>query len=215
MASSVRAEARAAAVVAAAVVVVSALAGVAWGFSAPTERLLVVEPGRGVALTGESTHQFDALAIFVLAGAVLGLLCALAVWRWRSARGPLQQIGLLIGSGLGAVVMATAGEQIAAWSHPRPSDPPVGQIVTLPIELGSALALIVQPLIASFVMLFLAALSASEDLGSGRGAARDEEGYDTRAAVPYGAAASGGELPYRGYEPASEQYSVPEYRPRY
>ncbi|MEU1962291.1 DUF2567 domain-containing protein [Nocardia sp. NPDC019304] len=210
MASS-RGEGRAAAVVAVAVVVVSALAGVGWGLLAPTERLLVVEPGRGVALTGESTHQFDALALFVLAGAVLGLLGALAVWRWRSARGPLLQLGLLLGSGAGAVVMARVGEQVAEWSHPRPHDPPVGQIVTLPIELGSDLALIVQPLIASLVMLFLAALSTSEDLGSGRRAARKEQTFTGSGGV----AASGEELPYRGYEPASEEYSVPEYRQRY
>ncbi|MEV6255072.1 DUF2567 domain-containing protein [Nocardia sp. NPDC051911] len=216
MASPLRGEVRAAAVVAVAVVVVSALAGVGWGLLAPTERLLVVEPGRGVGLTGESAHQFDALALFVLAGAVLGLLCALAVWRWRSARGPLLQLGLLIGSGLGAVVMAGVGEQVAEWSHPRPHDPPVGQIVTLPIELGSDLALIVQPLIASFVMLFLAALSTSADLGSGRRAARKEEAsYDGQGAfIPYGDAASSAELPYGGYQPAPEGYSLPEYRQR-
>ncbi|MGQ4617108.1 DUF2567 domain-containing protein [Nocardia sp. R7R-8] len=216
MASPLRGEVRAAAVVVVAVVAVSALAGVGWGLLAPTERLLVVEPGRGVALTGESTHQFDALALFVLAGGILGLLCALAVWRRRSARGPLLQLGLLIGSGVGAVAMARVGEQVAEWSHPRPHDPPVGQIVTLPIELGSDLALIVQPLIASFVMLLLAALSTSEDLGSGRRAARtEEEAFDGRGAfVPVGDAASGGELPYGGYEPAAEGYSLPEYRQR-
>ncbi|MGK8505002.1 DUF2567 domain-containing protein [Nocardia asiatica] len=213
MASTSRDELRAVALASVAVVVVSAIAGAGWGLLAPTERLLVVEQGRGVALTGESAHQFDALALFALVGAVLGLLSALAVWRWRSARGPLLQLGLLIGSGVGAVVMAGVGEQVAAWLHPRPHDPPVGQIVALPIELGSSLALIVQPLIASFVMLFLAALSTSEDLGSGRRAARRDEGaFDAYA--PYGAAASGGELPYRGYEPAAEGYSVPEYPPR-
>ncbi|MER7454755.1 DUF2567 domain-containing protein [Nocardia beijingensis] len=213
MASSSRDEVRAAAVVAVAVVVASALAGVGWGLLAPTERLLVVEPGRGVALTGESAHQFDALALFVLVGAVLGLLGALAVWRWRSARGPLLQLGLLVGSGAGAVVLARVGEQVAEWSHPRPHDPPVGQIVTLPIDLGSDLALIVQPLIASLVMLFLAALSTSEDLGSGRRTARKEQAFDTAGSD--GAPASGEELPYRGYEPAAEEYSVPEYRQRY
>ncbi|MGK8524632.1 DUF2567 domain-containing protein [Nocardia asteroides] len=205
------------ALVVVAVVVVSAVAGAGWGLLAPTERLLVVEPGRGVALTGESAHQFNALAIFVLAGAVLGLLSALAAWRWRSARGPLLQLGLLVGSGAGAVLMARVGEQAAAWLHPRPHDPPVGQIVALPIELGSALAFIVQPLVASFVMLFLAALSTSEDLGSGRRAGRGEgEASGAQEAfTPYGATASGAGLPYRGYEPVAEGYSVPEYRPRH
>jgi hypothetical protein len=215
--ASAGSEARSAALVAVSVVIVSAIAGAGWGVLTPTERLLVVEQGRGVALTGESAHQFDALAMFLLAGAVLGLLSALAAWRWRSARGPLLQLGLLIGSAVGAVVMAGVGEQVAAWLHPRPNDPPIGQIVALPIELGSALALIVQPLIASFAMLFLAALSVSEDLGSGRRTARDRvEAFDTRGTLtPYGEAASGVELPYRGYEPAGEGYSVRESHPRY
>ncbi|WP_280245335.1 DUF2567 domain-containing protein [Nocardia abscessus] len=216
MASPSRDEVRAVALATAGVVVVSAIAGAGWGLLAPTERLLVVEPGRGVALTGESAHEFDALALFVLAGAVLGLLSALAVWRSRSARGPLLQLGLLVGSGVGAVAMARVGEQVAEWLHPRPHDPPVGQIVALPIELGSSLALIVQPLLASFVMLFLAALSTSKDLGSGRRTARrGEDAFGTEGAyTPYGAAASGAELPYGGYEPVAEGYSMPDYRPR-
>ncbi|WP_324198952.1 DUF2567 domain-containing protein [Nocardia amamiensis] len=213
--SRVGREVRAAAVVAVAVVVTSAIVGVGWALLAPTERLLVVEPGRGVALTGESAHQFDALALFALMGAVLGLLSALAAWRWRSARGPLLQIGLLIGSGVGAVAMAAVGEQIAEWLHPRPHDPPVGQIVALPIEVGSALALIVQPLIASFVLLFLAALNTSEDLGTGRGTHKGGS-FDTAGAfTPYGDAAHGTELPYRGYEPAAERHSMPASHPRH
>ncbi|WP_406273414.1 DUF2567 domain-containing protein [Nocardia sp. NBC_00881] len=207
-----RSEMRAAAMIAVAVVVASAVSGVGWGLLAPTERLLVVEPGRGSVLTGESAHQFDAMALFVLTGAVLGLLSAIAAWRWRSARGPLLQIGLLVGSGVGAMAMARLGEQVAEWLHPRPHNPPVGQIITLPIELGSALALIVQPLVASLVILFLAALSSSADLGSGTRAGRVEGGsFDTAGAfTPYGDAARAGELPYRGYEPAVE--TLPEFR---
>ncbi|MEV6322085.1 DUF2567 domain-containing protein [Nocardia sp. NPDC051787] len=210
-----RSEVRAAALVAVAVVAASAIGGVGWALLAPTERLLVVEPGRGVALPGESAHRFDALALFVLAGAVLGLLSALAAWRWRSARGPLLQIGVLIGSGVGAAVLARVGEQAAEWLHPRPHDPPVGQIVALPIEVGSALALIVQPLIASFVLLLLAALNTSEDLGTGRGR-RKGESFDTAGTfTPYGDAAHGAELPYRGYEPAADGHSLPASHPRH
>ncbi|WP_245547959.1 DUF2567 domain-containing protein [Nocardia pneumoniae] len=210
-----RSEVRAAAAVAVAVVAASAIGGIGWGLLAPTERLLVVEPGRGVALTGESAHQFDALAMFVLAGAVLGLLSAIAAWRWRSARGPLLQIGLLIGSGVGAAVMARVGEQVAEWLHPRPHDPPVGQIIALPIEVGSALALIVQPLIASFVLLFLAALNTSEDLGTGRGRRKSESFDTTGTFTPYTDAAHRGELPYRGYEPAADEHSLPASHPRH
>lgn len=169
----VRRELRAAALIAVGVVLLSVLGGVVWAFVAPAEQYLVVKaragavPAKGSALTGESVHQFDALAIFVCIGAVLGVLTAIGVWRWRRTRGPLLYIGLLIGSGAGAYVMAKVGEQIMRWQHPMPYDPAVGHIVRLPVDVGSWLALIVQPLLASLIVLFLAALSPAEDLGTG------------------------------------------------
>ncbi|GAA5075283.1 DUF2567 domain-containing protein [Nocardia iowensis] len=219
--SGVRREARAAAVIALAVLLVSALGGVLWGLVAPSEQLLVVEPGRGGLLTGESMHQFDGVAMFVCFGAVLGVLSAVAAWRWRAVRGPLLQVGLFAGSVVGAVLMARVGELVAEWHHPRPHDPPVGQIVELPIEVGSWLALIIQPLIASLLVLFLAALSSSEDLGTGTGTGATAEtgSFDPAGAFgPYGTAsqpAGGAPMPYRSYEPASEagSGSLPETRP--
>ncbi|MFI9404000.1 DUF2567 domain-containing protein [Nocardia sp. NPDC052316] len=213
-----RNEARAAAVIALAVVLVSAVVGVGWGLLAPTEQLFVVEPGRGAVLTGESMHQFDAVAMFVCLAAVVGLLSAVAAWRWRAARGPLLPVGLLLGSLVGAVVMARLGEQVAEWAHPRPDDPPLGQIVELPTEVGTWLALIVQPLIASLLVLFLAALNSAEDLGNDT--AVPAGSFDPAGAFgPYGAAsypAAGAPMPYRGYEPAPEagSGSMPETRPR-
>lgn len=190
-------ELRAALFMVAGALIASALGGVVWGVLAPTERLLVVEPGRGATLTGESLHRFDSVAIFVLIGAVTGLLSAAAAWRWRSARGPVLQGGLLIGSGLGALLMAQLGTQVAQWQHPRPVDPPVGQIVELAAQMDTWLALIVQPLIASLVMLFLAALSPSEDLGAGRA------GLGSGSAPPeFGGYPN--PLLYGGYEPAGE-----------
>ncbi|MFC9433881.1 DUF2567 domain-containing protein [Nocardia sp. NPDC057030] len=208
---------RAAVIVAVAVIVVSALGGIGWGLLAPTEQLFVVEPGRGAVLTGESVHQFDAVAMFVCFGAVVGVLSAAATWRWRSQRGPLLQIGLLVGSLIGAVVMARLGEQVAQWYHPRPHDPPVGQIVELPTEVGTWLALVVQPLLASLLVLFFAALNSAEDLGTGT--AVEPGSYDPAGAFdPYRAAsypASAGPLPYGDYEPAREagSGSSPETRP--
>ncbi|WP_433193366.1 DUF2567 domain-containing protein [Nocardia sp. CA-107356] len=207
----VRRELRAAALIAVGVLLVSMLGGVVWAVIAPTEQFLVVKaragavPAKGAALTGESAHQFDALAIFVCIGAVLGVLTAIGVWRWRRARGPLLQVGLLIGSVAGAYLMSKVGEQIMQWQHPMPHDPPVGQIVRLPVEVGSWLALIVQPLLASLIVLFLAALSSSEDLGTGFsgpfgdsrpffGATRTFEAFNR--ADPYRSAANGGPVPY-------------------
>ncbi|GAA5059169.1 DUF2567 domain-containing protein [Nocardia callitridis] len=202
------AELRAGVLVAVAVVVVSALLGVVWGRLVPGEQLLVVEPGRGSVLTGESAHEFDAVAIFACFGAALGVLSAFAAWRWRSARGPLLQVGLLLGSLLGAFVMARLGEQVAAWQYPRPHNPPVGQIVTLPVEMGSWLALIVQPLFASLVVMFLAALNSSDDLGVGprpgpgfEGAAA---GFEAPATYSGARAANSASVAYGGGEPAGE-----------
>jgi hypothetical protein len=163
----VRKELRAAAVLLVAVILLSLFAGVIWGLLAPTELVLVVEPGRGATLIGESLHRFDAMAMFAGAGAVTGVVSAVAAWRWRRMRGPIQLVGLLLGSVAGAWAMSWLGEIVNAWDNPRPDDPPVGQIVALPVDLESPLALLTQPLTAALVILVLAGLSATEDLGSG------------------------------------------------
>jgi hypothetical protein len=220
----IRRELRAAVVIVIAVLLLSVLSGVVWGWLAPTEQLLVTQPGRGATLTGESVHQFDAMAIFVCIGAVTGLLSAVGAWRWRAMRGPILQAGLLIGSVVGAIAMSRLGEQVAKWHHPRPHDPPVGQIVVLPTAVGSWLALIVQPLVAALVVLLLAALYPSDDLGTGFGGPYGEsrpvdDRSFTAASVytPYGAdgRAADGAVAYGGYEPTGDagSGSVPGSRP--
>lgn len=154
-------------VVAAIVVAASAVAGVAWGVLAPTERLRVTQPGRAAALTGESMHLFDAVGMFLCFGAVVAVLSVAAAWRVRRVRGPALVAGMLAASGLGAALMMWIGEAVAAGRHPRPVDPPVGAIITLPAELGTHLALLVQPFLAALILLFLAALHPRTDLGSG------------------------------------------------
>ncbi|MFJ2839825.1 MULTISPECIES: DUF2567 domain-containing protein [Nocardia] len=154
-------------VVAVVVLVASAAAGVAWGLLAPTERLRVTQPGRAAVLTGESLHLFDAVGMFLCLGAVVAMLTTIAAWRVRSVRGPALVVGILLASGLGAAVMMWLGEAVAEGRHPRPHDPAVGQIVALPAEVGTDLALLVQPFLAALVLLFLAALHPRTDLGSG------------------------------------------------
>ncbi|MFC4373052.1 DUF2567 domain-containing protein [Nocardia halotolerans] len=155
------------AVTVASVLAVSAAAGVAWGLLAPTQRLRVTRPGRGAALTGESLHVFDALGMFLCLGAVIAVLATVAAWRVRALRGPALVLGLLVASALGAAVMKWTGEWVAGVRNPRPDTLSVGQIVTLPAEIGTDLALLVQPLLAALVLLFLAALHPGADLGSG------------------------------------------------
>ncbi|WP_278266002.1 DUF2567 domain-containing protein [Nocardia sp. AG03] len=154
-------------VVAGLVLAASAVAGVVWGLLAPTQRLRVTSPGKGAVLTGESTHLFDAVAVFLCLGAVVAVLSVAAAWRVRGARGPALVLGMLAASGLGAAVMMWVGEWVAELRHPRPDDPAIGEIVALPAEVGTHLALLVQPLLAALVLLFLAALHPRTDLGSG------------------------------------------------
>ncbi|MEV6429752.1 DUF2567 domain-containing protein [Nocardia sp. NPDC051463] len=224
-AAGIRREVRAAVIIGFAVLLLSVLGGAVWGWLAPTEQLLVVQPGRGSALTGESVHQFDALAMFVCIGAVTGVLSAVGAWRWRAVRGPIVQLGLLAGSLAGAFAMSWVGEQLTGWEHPRPHDPPVGQIVVLPTEVSSWLALIVQPLLASLVVLFVAALYPSDDLGTGFsgpfGETRpvdDQPFSGTSAYRSYVAQQTGnGSVPDGGYGQAREpgSGSMPESRPTY
>jgi len=186
-------EVRSAAGVAGVVLVSSALAGALWGLLAPTVRLLVLEPGQGSALTGESVHRFDALALFVLIGAVVGLLSAAAAWQLRRVRGPILLLGLVLGSIVGALVMVGFGEAVAQWDNPRPVDPPVGNVVAVAPEVDTWLALIVQPLVASLLMLVLVALSPTDDLGTGyRGALGDTRPVSDEDAEPAPSAAPEG-----------------------
>lgn len=207
----VKRELRAAAVVLAGVVVVSALAGVAWAYLAPTERLLVVEPDRGSVLSGESAHQFDALAVFALIGIVTGLLAAAATWRWRRARGPILLAGLLLGSLLGAFVMRLVGEAVAEIVYPRPQHPPVNSIVELAPTMQAWPALIAQPLMAAVVMVVLIALSVADDLGSGQYLpfGGDKPRRNLLAPGPYGSAITYG--PYGG--PGANGGSVQAFGP--
>ena len=186
------------------VLVSSALGGVVWALLAPTERVLVVGPGRGAALTGESAHHFDALAIFVCVALATGLLTAAAAWRVRRARGPILQCALLFGSLAGAELMSWIGEFVAGWLHPHSANPPLHTIVAIPpaipgwrtlidhcfhppLPAGAWTVVLVQPLIAALVILVLAALSTHEDLGATPRAAGFPDGARPYASdVSYG-----------------------------
>ncbi|WP_024803832.1 DUF2567 domain-containing protein [Nocardia sp. BMG51109] len=173
-----RRELRAVLWVVVAVLLAGAVAGVVWGLLAPVEKVVVVEPGRGSVLPGESAHRFDAVAIFVCLGAVVGLLTAAAAWRVRRVRGPMLLGGLLFGSLAGAWLMSFVGDRVADLLHPHAPDPPLRTIVELapsvaPSEFTGWTQLLVQPLVATLVVLVLAALSTSEDLGAGTRVAAD------------------------------------------
>ncbi|MQY21229.1 DUF2567 domain-containing protein [Nocardia macrotermitis] len=208
--ASRRREIRAALAVVLAVLVVSALGGVVWAVLAPTERVLVVQPGRGAALTGESTHRFDAIAVFVCIAMVVGVLTAAAVWRLRRVRGPIMQCALLFASFVGAELMSWLGELTAHSMHPHASNPPLHTIVAMPpsidgwrtlidhwihsdLSAGAWSVVMVQPLFAALVILLLAALSTSEDLGVGPDVPPGGNSYASDITYgPYGSPVSNG-----------------------
>lgn len=185
--SRARAEVMAALRAGLAVLVISAVVGALWAVLAPPEHWVVVDPQHRSTLPGESTHRFDAVALFLGCAAATGLLSALAVWRLqRWARGPILVGGLLLGSLLGAGVMVAVGEQVAQWRFPHPVHPAVHTVVNVPPSLDTMSgqlssyaisiahagpALVVQPLLAVLVIVIAAALSTSEDLHTGTGRA--------------------------------------------
>lgn len=144
-----------------------ALAGVVWAFLAPAVRLLVVAEDRGVVLTGESLHRFDAAAIFVGIGLVLGVLVAVVAWGIRRVRGPAAVAALVVGSVLGAVIAALVGRGVADLRFPHVDGPAVGTIVADAPGLSTPMVLVAQPLAAALTYLLLVSLSPHDDLGVG------------------------------------------------
>ncbi|SNT21538.1 DUF2567 domain-containing protein [Rhodococcoides kyotonense] len=145
-------------------VAVGVLAGLIWALLAPAEQYVVVVPGQGAALTGESLHRFDALALFVCIAFVCGVLLPVASWTRKRFRGPVLFLGTLIGAGLGSSAMLGVGVWVAGLLHPRPDDPAVGSLVDVAPGVGSLLVLLIQPLVTSLVVLLLAAMNPHDNL---------------------------------------------------
>lgn len=160
-----RAEVRFAARVVVGVVAAGAIAGIVWGLLAPAQHFLVVSGGGAVSLTGESVHQFDAVALFLCLGLIVGVLSAVAVWTRRALRGVVPFLGLLVGSLVGAATTAVVGLGVVGLRFPSLTDLEIGQIVAATPGLGTALALIAQPLAASVVYAGLVAFSPDPHLG--------------------------------------------------
>lgn len=145
-------------------VLVGAVSGLGWSVLAPPEQVVVVSPGVGAGLTGESLHRFDSLALFVCGAVAAGIVVPVGFWVWTRARGPLLYGGLLLGAASGSALMLGVGVQVAAMIHPRPEDPAVGTVVAVAPGFESPLALVVQPLVCSLVVLLLAAMNPHDNL---------------------------------------------------
>jgi hypothetical protein len=144
------------------------LGGVVWGLLAPAETVVISQRG-SLLLTGESGHQFDAIAIFLCFAGVLGAVAAIGAWQWRRMRGPILFAGMLIGAAVGGAAMWLVGDQVARWRHPKAIDPHLYQVVSAAPTMSSDAALFAAPFVAAFMLAVLVILSPSDDLGSGRG----------------------------------------------
>ncbi|WP_338891728.1 DUF2567 domain-containing protein [Rhodococcus sovatensis] len=138
--------------------------GLVWGAAAPPEQFVVVDPGRGAALTGESLHRFDGIAIFVCISFVAGIVVPVALWTWTSVRGPVLFLGVLVGAALGSSAMLGVGIWLAGLIDPSPDNPQIGSVVSVAPGFESPLVLVVQPLLASLVVLLLAAMNPHDNL---------------------------------------------------
>lgn len=153
------------------IVVVSSLlgvpAGLIWALLAPAVHMLVVAEDRGVVLTTENLHRFDALAIFAGTTIVVGVLSAVVVWGMRDSRGPGAMAALVCGSVAGSGVAALVGMGVARLRYPEVTGPAVDSVIAAAPGVSTPLVLIVQPLAAALVYLLLVSLSPDDDLGAG------------------------------------------------
>ncbi|WP_081264006.1 DUF2567 domain-containing protein, partial [Prescottella equi] len=120
-------------------------AGLIWALLAPAVHMLVVAEDRGVVLTTENLHRFDALAIFVGTTIVVGVLSAVVVWGMRRSRGPGAMAALVCGSVAGSGVAALVGVGGARLRYPEVTAPAVGSGVPAAPRAAPPLGLLVPP----------------------------------------------------------------------
>jgi Protein of unknown function (DUF2567) len=166
----IRTEVRTAARVVLAAVVLGALGGIVWALLAPPEQAIVVASDRAAPVTGESSHEFDALAIFACISTVVAVVTAIAAWQLVRPRGPILLGGILLGTATGAVTMAVVGEGVARVRYPSVDSPQVDQIISLAPSIGTMLVLILAPMVASLCVLVMATFSPHDDLGAWKAA---------------------------------------------
>ncbi|WP_182357532.1 DUF2567 domain-containing protein [Tomitella gaofuii] len=147
------------------------LGGVVWGLLAPGRTQVVAHGGLLLSVDMSANHEFDALAIFVWISVVVGVVTGAAAWAWRSIRGPLTAVAVIVGGVAGAWLAAGMGDLIAQnrfdWPGASALDSMVGQVVVQAPSVELWIALVMQPLAAGLVYLVAVLLAPDADLGSG------------------------------------------------
>lgn len=160
----------------AAALTVVALAGTGLGvgllWAAVSPRVHVIVTAAGPDLEHYDSDEFFAGdGSFVLIGAAVGVLAALAAW-WllNSRRGPVQLVGLAVGCLVSAVVAWQVGRHVGlAHFHDLVRQAEVGRRFTKPVDLRGKIGLVAQPFAAVATYIVLASWVARPDLGVQRG----------------------------------------------
>lgn len=156
-----RGDLRFAAFVVAGLAVTGALAGLVWGaWSRTATRGLVYTK---TAIIPDQTEGFiSSDGRFAVITAVIGLVAAVIVWRWRGARGPFTAAALAGGCALGAFITDLVGRSIGGGT----TSGTVGTVLRrLPLEVHATGLVFLQALLAVGLYVIFAAFINPDDLG--------------------------------------------------
>ncbi|MBP2473635.1 hypothetical protein JOF53_002507 [Crossiella equi] len=136
-----------------------------WSLLAPPIQHQVVNDGRTPAIPGDSNHEFDSLAVFVLITLALGALTGAVVWLMRRRRGPVVMLGGLVGSAVAAWLGTLMGGMFTGFWYSVPTAVQLGDIYTAAPEPVHWAAIVAQPLAFIVVYGAAAAWNGLDDMG--------------------------------------------------
>nr|WP_246330889.1 DUF2567 domain-containing protein [Saccharopolyspora hordei] len=139
-----------------------------WSRLAPPQQSVLGPNGSLTPLLVESYHAFDAIAIFSLLSFGTGLLTSSALWWVRRRRGPVLLVAGVLGALLASWIGVRTGASFAAELYPVPTDPQLGDLVTVAPEISTWWVLLVQPLAVALGYGLAASWNGLDDLGRRR-----------------------------------------------
>lgn len=145
----------------AALILLGIVLGFVWAAWSPP-RPPGVQLSAGTVQINESEAFAAADGRFAVIAAVVGLAAGLVLWRWRTVRGPLVALSLVVGGLAGAWSTATVGHLAG---HGTNHGPPQTEIVHLPLSLHLTGLYALEALLAVLVYSVLTAFAVEDDLG--------------------------------------------------
>lgn len=167
-----RPEWRAAVVVVLGLVAFGALAGVGWWQWSPA-RGVALALGPHSLIPDETENFMAADGRYAVITGGIGLVAALAAWRWHRVRGPAVAAALAVGSTLGALVTALSGWALGGGVSGATLPTADARIIVTPrLEVRAHGLLLVEPLTALLAYGVLVLWAARDDLGRRSSAAQ-------------------------------------------